>query len=267
MMKLSDRALRELGIAPPYLQEYSEVSNHPTPATRMESALSPSSSASPAGSEKIRPAPLSEKSRSQQTPSPALSRSTENLAAISQFDWNEVVHSIESCSACRLNQTRTRVVPGVGDRQADWLFVGEAPGAEEDRRGEPFVGAAGMLLDSMLAALHLSRQKNVYIANVIKCRPPDNRTPEASECQACMPYLERQIALIQPKVIVALGRVAAQSLLRSEINLGSLRNKVHAYEGIPVVVTFHPAYLLRNLPEKAKAWADLCLAKKVLDQA
>jgi DNA polymerase len=155
-------------------------------------------------------------------------------------------------------------VPGVGDHRARWLFVGEAPGAEEDQRGEPFVGAAGQLLDAMLAGLGLRRGEGVYIANVVKCRPPANRTPDAGECAACQPFLERQIALIRPHIIVALGRVAAQTLLASPINVGSLRGKVHQVQGIPLVVTYHPAYLLRSLGEKARAWADLCLAQRTL---
>jgi len=171
---------------------------------------------------------------------------------------------IEACEACALRQGRRRSVPGVGARSARWLFVGEGPGAEEDVRGEPFVGAAGQLLDSMLEALGLRRSQDVYIANVVKCRPPANRTPEAQECALCLPFLERQIALLQPAVIVALGRVAAQALLGSDMNVGSLRGRVHRYGGIPLVVTYHPAYLLRNQPEKARAWVDLCLAQRAL---
>jgi len=152
-------------------------------------------------------------------------------------------------------------VPGVGDAAAEWLFIGEAPGAEEDARGEPFVGQAGRLLDNMLAALGIARERNVFIANVLKCRPPNNRTPEPLEVDACRPYLERQVALIAPKLIVALGRSAASLLLGSDSSIASLRGRVHRYRGIPLVVTYHPAYLLRNLPDKAKAWEDLLLAR------
>jgi DNA polymerase len=155
-------------------------------------------------------------------------------------------------------------VPGVGDVAAKWLFVGEAPGAEEDAQGEPFVGQAGRLLDSMLKALGLVRGADVYIANVLKCRPPNNRTPTADEVAACRPYLDRQIALIAPGVIVALGKSAANTLLESDATIGSLRGRVHAYCNVPLVVTYHPAYLLRTLQDKAKAWDDLLLARRTL---
>jgi uracil-DNA glycosylase family 4 len=149
---------------------------------------------------------------------------------------------------------------GVGDEKAEWLFVGEGPGADEDAQGEPFVGQAGKLLDNMLAAIKLQRGKNVYIANVVKCRPPNNRTPEPDEIATCMPYLRQQIALIQPKLIVALGKTAATSLLGRDATLGSLRGTMHDFNGTPLIVTYHPAYLLRSPAEKAKAWQDLCFA-------
>jgi DNA polymerase len=152
----------------------------------------------------------------------------------------------------------------VGDENADWLFVGEGPGADEDAQGEPFVGQAGKLLDSMLAAIQLKRGANVYIANVVKCRPPNNRNPEAGEALACEPYLHRQIELIQPKLIIALGKVAAVNLLGRDSSVASMRNKVHQYRGIPLIVTYHPAYLLRSLQEKARAWEDLCFAVDTL---
>lgn len=144
------------------------------------------------------------------------------------------------------------------------MFIGEAPGAEEDARGEPFVGQAGRLLDNMLAALGLARGRNVYIANVLKCRPPNNRTPEPLEAEACRPYLERQIELIGPKLIVALGRSAASLLLGSDATIASLRGRAHRYRGVPLVVTYHPAYLLRNLTDKSKAWEDLLLARSIV---
>ena len=162
---------------------------------------------------------------------------------------------------------RHNTVPGVGDPRAEWLFVGEAPGAEEDARGEPFVGQAGKLLDNMLAALALSRTRNVYIANVLKCRPPNNRTPEPAEADACRPFLERQIALLRPKLIVALGKSAASLLLGTDATIASLRGRVHRYQGVPLVVTYHPAYLLRNLTDKAKAWEDLLLARATVAAA
>jgi uracil-DNA glycosylase family 4 len=186
------------------------------------------------------------------------------IARIAMLDWQHFAADVAACTACTLATTRNRTVPGVGDPRAEWLFVGEAPGAEEDARGEPFVGQAGRLLDSMLAALGMNRIKAVYIANVLKCRPPGNRAPTPLEVEACLPYLDRQIALVQPKLIVALGKSAATTLLRFEATIASLRGRVHRYNGVPLIVTYHPAYLLRNLPDKAKAWEDLCLARSTL---
>ncbi|HEU4709691.1 MAG TPA: uracil-DNA glycosylase [Methylophilaceae bacterium] len=183
---------------------------------------------------------------------------------ILQMDWPALEQAVEHCPACNLCQTRTQTVFGVGDRNADWLFVGEAPGAEEDKRGEPFVGQAGKLLDNMLAAIKLKRGENVYIANVLKCRPPDNRDPHGEEVAQCSPYLMRQVDLIKPKLIVALGKFAAQSLLDSDDSIASLRGKLHDYKGVPVIVTYHPAYLLRNMADKAKAWEDLCFAVRTM---
>ncbi|MGH8670820.1 MAG: uracil-DNA glycosylase [Burkholderiales bacterium] len=176
------------------------------------------------------------------------------------MDWPQLETSIAACNACELCKTRTNVVVGVGDKRADWLIIGEAPGADEDLKGEPFVGQAGKLLDNMLAAIGLKRGDNVYIANALKCRPPGNRNPHPQELAQCEPYLTRQIALIQPKLIVVLGRIAAQALLASDATLSSMRGHLHTHHGIPVVVTYHPAYLLRNLPHKARAWEDLCFA-------
>lgn len=183
---------------------------------------------------------------------------------IMRMDWPELQHAVEHCPACNLCKTRTRTVFGVGDMNADWLLVGEAPGAEEDRQGEPFVGQAGRLLDNMLAAIRLKRGDNVYIANVLKCRPPDNRDPQGEEVQQCDPYLKRQVELIRPKLIVALGKFAAQSLLGSKDSIASMRGKQHDYHGVPVVVTYHPAYLLRSMRDKAKAWEDLCYARTLM---
>lgn len=188
-------------------------------------------------------------------------------AAIAQMPWAELAQSVAGCTACGLCETRTNTVFGVGDVRAEWMLVGEAPGENEDLQGEPFVGQAGKLLDNMLAALGMARGRNVYIANVLKCRPPGNRNPEPDEVAQCEPYLKRQIALIKPKVIVVLGRFAAQSLLRSTTPIGKLRGAVHQYEGIPVVVTYHPAYLLRTTTDKARAWEDLCLAREVHERA
>ncbi|MBF6987410.1 uracil-DNA glycosylase [Cupriavidus sp. IK-TO18] len=188
-------------------------------------------------------------------------------AAIAAMAWPALDAAVAGCTACGLCQTRTNTVFGVGDRQAEWMLVGEAPGENEDLQGEPFVGQAGKLLDNMLGALGLARGRNVFIANVLKCRPPGNRNPEPAEVAQCEPFLRRQIALVRPKVIVVLGRFAAQSLLRTTTPIGKLRGTVHTYEGIPVVVTYHPAYLLRTLTDKARAWEDLCLAREVHDRA
>ena len=185
-------------------------------------------------------------------------------ARIAALSWSDFAADVDACTACGLCKTRNKSVPGVGDVHAEWLFVGEAPGAEEDARGEPFVGQAGRLLDNMLAALGLARGRNVYIANVLKCRPPNNRTPEPREADACRPYLERQVALIRPKLIVALGKSAASLLLGTDATIASLRGRVHRYRGVPLVVTYHPAYLLRNLPDKAKAWEDMLLARRTV---
>jgi DNA polymerase len=183
-------------------------------------------------------------------------------------DWPTLIAQIAACTACGLSRTRTHTVPGVGDRNADWLIVGEAPGAEEDARGEPFVGRAGKLLDAMLRAVGLDRSRGVYITNIVKCRPPNNRDPAPDEAAACAGYLERQIALIQPKLILAVGKVAAQNLLGSEEPIGRLRGQVWHWRGtdLPVVATYHPAYLLRSPLEKRKAWDDLCLAQDVYRQ-
>ena len=188
-------------------------------------------------------------------------------ARIAGLGGEGLAADVDACTACGLCRSRQRSVPGVGDGDADWLFVGEAPGAEEDAQGEPFVGQAGRLLDSMLTALQLARGSNVYIANVLKCRPPNNRTPTPGEVAACRPYLDRQIALLAPKIIVALGKSAANTLLENEATIGSLRGRVHAYRGVPLVVTYHPAYLLRTLQDKAKAWEDLVLARRTLQAA
>jgi DNA polymerase len=180
------------------------------------------------------------------------------------FDWPELESRVAHCERCPLHATRTRPVFGVGSRQAQWLIVGEAPGAEEDARGEPFVGRAGQLLNSMLRAVGLKREE-VYIANVLKCRPPGNRDPAPLEAAECLPYLEQQIALLNPKIMLAVGRIAAQNLLRTESPLGRLRKQVHRFgrSQVPLIATYHPAYLLRAPAEKRKAWEDLKFAREV----
>ena len=183
---------------------------------------------------------------------------------IGELNWPELKTMVRDCTACKLRAGCTQTVFGVGDEKADWLFVGEGPGADEDAQGEPFVGQAGKLLDNMLNAIKLKRGNNVYIANIVKCRPPGNRTPEPDEIATCLPYLQRQIGLIQPKIIVALGKTAATSLLGRDATLGSLRGKLYDFHSIPLLVTYHPAYLLRSPMEKAKAWQDLCLAVETM---
>lgn len=180
--------------------------------------------------------------------------------AVSGPGWEELKARVASCTACGLHAKRNKTVFGVGDEQADWLFVGEGPGADEDAQGEPFVGQAGKLLDNMLAAIDLRRGANVYIANIVKCRPPGNRNPEPEEAQACSSHLQRQIELLRPKLIVALGKVAAVNLLGRDASIAALRGQVHEHRGIPLIVTYHPAYLLRTLNDKAKAWQDLRFA-------
>ncbi|MBI2278364.1 MAG: uracil-DNA glycosylase [Dechloromonas sp.] len=189
------------------------------------------------------------------------------MVKVDALDWPELARQVAACKACPLCQQRKQAVFGVGDLHPDWMFIGEGPGADEDAQGEPFVGQAGKLLDNMLAALDIARGNKVYIGNAVKCRPPGNRTPEAAELAACRPYLERQIALLKPKIIVLLGKVAVHSVLHDDKSLASLRGKRFEYAGIPVVVTYHPAYLLRNLPDKAKAWEDLLFARRVLREA
>jgi DNA polymerase len=191
----------------------------------------------------------------------AMSDAASELAGL---DLDALREAVRNCTRCELSKTRKQGVFGVGDPNADWLIVGEAPGADEDRLGEPFVGQAGKLLDAMLAAIGLQRGRNVYIANVLKSRPPGNRDPKPEEVAACLPYLERQIELIRPKLIVALGRFAAQSLLLTDTPISRLRGKLHEYRGVPLIVTYHPAYLLRNQADKARAWEDLLLAQATM---
>jgi DNA polymerase len=188
----------------------------------------------------------------------------DRAARIARMDWAQLEAAVACCTACPLCQSRTRTVFGVGDEQADWLFIGEGPGAKEDEIGEPFVGQAGKLLDNMLKSIQLRRGDRVYITNIVKCRPPNNRNPEPSEAEQCHPYLARQIVLIKPKLIVALGKIAAQNLLHTSESIANLRGKLHRYSDIPLIVTYHPAYLLRSLSDKAKAWEDLCFAKATM---
>jgi DNA polymerase len=209
------------------------------------------------------------------TPAPAFHAAHAPRADVAALDWPGLQAAVVACRACRLCESRTRTVFGSGHLQAHWMVVGEAPGEQEDLSGEPFVGAAGQLLDRMLAALELtraaegpqSRAQRVYIANSLKCRPPRNRNPAPAEMAQCEPFLLRQIELLQPRIILAMGRYAVQALLSSDEPVGRLRGRVHRYHGVPLVVTYHPAYLLRNPPDKARAWDDLCLAAQVAEQA
>jgi len=197
---------------------------------------------------------------------------------VSSLEWPALRDTVAQCRACGLCETRRQTVFGVGHPRARWMMVGEAPGEQEDLRGEPFVGPAGRLRDQMLAALGLTRaeaalagapalspDRQVYIANTLKCRPPGNRNPEPAELARCEPFLVRQIELVQPQVILAMGRFAVQALLRTDEPIGRLRGRVHRYQGVPLIVTYHPAYLLRNLQDKAKAWDDMCLAMDTME--
>ncbi len=232
-MTRRDSILREIGLAPLWRLRNKPAAKVAAPAEALQLPT-----AVPAGDERAR--------------------------RIAAMGWDELRTAVAECRDCRLCEQRKQAVLGVGDVEADWLFVGEGPGAEEDERGEPFVGQAGKLLDAMLAAIDLQRGRKVYIGNVVKCRPPGNRTPEPEESAACFPYLQRQIELIRPKLIVALGKPAAETLLNAEVKVGAARGRLFGYRGIPLIVAYHPAYLLRNLPDKAKAWEDLCFARRTL---
>jgi DNA polymerase len=234
-----------------------------TLALPVSTTLSPSSSSSPA---RARP-PLASVGAAvpAATSAAAPAHAAETLAQIAVADWVSLGNIAEACTACGLCKGRKKVVFGVPAPDAPWLFVGEGPGADEDLSGEPFVGQAGKLLDAMLASVDLARGVSATIVNVVKCRPPGNRTPQPAEAAACAPFLDRQIALMRPKLIVALGKTAITRLTGADVPMAALRQKVHRYQGIPVVATYHPAYLLRNMPDKLKAWEDLQFARDVLD--
>ncbi len=186
---------------------------------------------------------------------------------VALMDWETLRRTVAGCTLCGLHKTRTQTVFGVGSEQAEWMFIGEAPGADEDRLGEPFVGRAGQLLTSMIRALGFKREQ-VYIANILRCRPPNNREPSPEEATHCSAYLQRQIALVRPRIIIAVGRIAAQNLLHSDQSIGKMRGQVYRYgpDRIPVVVTYHPAYLLRSPGEKRKVWVDLKFAREVFQR-
>jgi uracil-DNA glycosylase family 4 len=268
--------LKEMGIRV-WLPEPQTASHDPQTATPeiqvapKNRAVTPYPQKAPSSFSSQTPAPSS-----QATPSSKPIAVQLLASSIDAMDWDQLQSTVASCQACGLCKSRKNTVFGAGDKQARWLVVGEAPGENEDLQGEPFVGNAGQLLDNMLRAMGLDRHgagsQGVYITNVLKCRPPANRNPDKDEVLQCEPYLRRQVALLQPQIILALGRFAAQSVLGASvpdiasIPLGKLRGQVHHYQGVPVIVSYHPAYLLRSLGEKAKAWADLCLAMDEMDK-
>ena len=257
--------LEEIGITPLWRRNDGApptVETTPEAAPLAEGAALPTAKATPSR-ERPSAAPTAETPASAAT---AGAPTDDRRIRILRMDWEPLKADVAQCTACPLHEKRTNTVFGVGDEQADWMFVGEGPGAEEDAKGEPFVGQAGRLLDNMLAAAGMKRGENVYIANVVKCRPPGNRNPEPGEMHRCEPYLARQIMLIRPKLIIAMGRVAASHLLDTTASIASLRGRVHNYQGTPLIVTYHPAYLLRNLPDKAKAWVDLWFARDTMAQ-
>ncbi len=233
-----------------------------TPLWRLRTAAA--AGAAPGAQLQARPADASRADAEAPASPQAAVAAAGRAAGIARMDWAGLKAAVAACTACGLRKTCKQTVFGVGDEQADWLLAGEAPGAEEDARGEPFVGQAGKLLDAMLAGIGLKRGEDVYIANVLKCRPPGNRNPEAPEVAQCAPFLARQVELIRPRLILALGRFACQTLLDTDASIASLRGRVHHYRGVPLIVTYHPAYLLRSLHDKAKAWEDLCFARRTM---
>ena len=299
MMLLDDRhraMLSEMGVrvwapkAPKPVQVEPDMRQAPEPAPVHKPVLAPVPATEQrlpkAAPQEITATPVQLR-QAPPTPSAPVSRLSVPVEGIERMDWPQLQSTVAACRACGLCEGRTQTVFGVGSQHAEWMVIGEAPGENEDRQGEPFVGQAGKLLDNMLAAIHLSRQagnsaddlsekpaprqggskEGVYIANVLKCRPPGNRNPGPEEIAQCEPYLRRQVVLVGPKIILAMGRFAVQSLLQTNEPIGRLRGRVHRYEGVPVIVTYHPAYLLRSLSEKSKAWDDLCLAIDVASGA
>ncbi len=249
--------LREMGVTL-WLPPQTDGVQAPAPAAMPGSA--------PAPVRMIRPVAAS---AAEVTPPSAPRPLAARPSGVAAMDWPALREAVAGCEACGLCRSRRNTVFGVGHQQAQWMIIGEAPGEQEDRQGEPFVGKAGQLLDNMLRAVGLTRaeagpEQQVYIANVLTCRPPLNRNPEPQEVAQCEPYLKRQVELVAPKLILAMGRFAVQSILQTGEPIGRLRGRVHAYHGVPVVVTYHPAYLLRNPADKARSWDDLCLAREVL---
>jgi len=265
--------LREMGVTL-WLPPQTDGVQAPAPAAMPGSAPAPAPAPvqapvpAPAPVRMIRPVAAS---AAEVTPPSAPRPLAARPSGVAAMDWPALREAVAGCEACGLCRSRRHTVFGVGHEQAQWMIVGEAPGEQEDRQGEPFVGKAGQLLDNMLRAVGLTRaeagpEQQVYIANVLKCRPPMNRNPEPQEVAQCEPYLKRQVELVAPKLILAMGRFAVQSLLQTGEPIGRLRGRVHEYHGVPVVVTYHPAYLLRTPADKSRAWEDLCLAREVLRQ-
>jgi DNA polymerase len=262
--------LEALGLLPLWVRHElldAEAGRASQPANSVQAAaalapMSPNTPSAPAAP--TRPPVASPPPARSDVANPSPPELADRAQAIARMDWSELQTAVTTCTACGLCKTRGKTVFGVGKPQADWLVVGEAPDADEDRQGEPFVGPAGKLLDAMLASVNRSRSENAFILNTPKCRPPQNRNPNPDELALCAPFLHRQVELIKPKVIFAVGRFAAQTLLEREATISSLRGQVHDYRGIPVVVSYHPAYLLRNTADKVKAWQDLLQAKKLL---
>ena len=269
-MRWSERQramLAEMGVRiwPRGLQEESAGAESPAAGARVESARQDSDPSPPPPAAALAPGTVAAKG-------PVIPISLIHQPAAGDtatMDWSTLRLAVSECTACKLCEARRQTVFGVGNPRAHWMIVGEAPGEQEDLLGEPFVGKSGQLLDNMLRAVHLTRQEapvhqQVYIANTVKCRPPGNRNPLPEELARCEPFLIRQLELVRPRIILAMGRFAVQSLLRSHEPIGKLRGRVHDFRGVPLIVTYHPAYLLRSLEEKARAWDDLCLAAETV---
>ena len=267
--------IKEMGLSPVW-QRRTEAAAPPAPV--LENAEMPTPAANPphppesapesaeitapeSAATQIAAPPATEIAATQIAAPPEIPQADE--ATIARMDWQTLRETVAECRRCDLCENRTRAVFGVGDADADIFFVGEGPGYEEDRRGEPFVGPAGMLLDAMLKSIGTGRDRGIYIANIVKCRPPQNRNPKPEEGRACMAFLRRQLTLAAPRLVVALGAVAAAHLLQTEESVGKLRQRLHDYHGIPLVVTYHPAYLLRNPAEKRKSWDDLLYIRRI----
>ena len=271
-MRWSERQLamlREMGVPPFWPQARAEAEPEAPVAVAEVVERTPPATDRPTRQAAAVPAiPLAPELTRAAAPSPVAT-----ISPSLNLDWPTLRQAVQGCQACGLSAGRTQTVFGVGHEQAHWMLVGEAPGEQEDRQGEPFVGRAGQLLDRMLHAVGLTRseagpEQQVYIANVIKCRPPANRNPQPAEVAQCAPYLARQLALVQPRIVLAMGRFAAQTLLKTDAPIGRLRGQVHRLDsGVPVIVTYHPAYLLRNPADKALVWDDLCLAREVMAQS